>query len=195
MNVLVIHAHPHASSYSAALFDSVVRGLNSGGHDIRVRHLYEEGFDPRLSAEEWRGHMDPPETKDHLASHFDDLRWCETLIFVYPTWWGAQPAILKGWLDRVWANGVAWDLPEGASRLRPLLHNVRRLITVTTHGSTRRVNSVQGVTGRRITNRSLRVICHPRCRTKWLAIYSLDSTKDSKRTLFLQRVEKYCASI
>jgi putative NADPH-quinone reductase len=195
MNVLVIHAHPSGNSFSAALCDSILRGLNSSNHDVRVRRLYEESFDPRLSVAEWRGHMDPPETKTHLASHFDDLRWCEALILVYPTWWGAQPAILKGWMDRVWANGVAWDLPDGASRLRPLLHNVRRIITVTTHGSNRRVNALQGVPGRRISNRSLRVICHPRCRTKWLAIYRLDSTTDSKRRAFLKRVEKYGASL
>lgn len=195
MNVLVIQAHPHAQSFNAAVSESVVRGLGQTNHQVRVRHLYAENFDPCLTIEEWRGHLDPPETKTQLASHFDDLCWCEALVLVYPTWWGAQPAILKGWMDRVWANGVAWDLPDGASRLRPLLHNVRRLVTVTTHGSNRRVNAVQGVPGRRIAHRSLRVICHPRARTKWLALYGLDRASDSKRAAFFQRVEKYFATL
>lgn len=195
MNVLVIHAHPQAQSFSAALRDSVVAGLSRTTHEVRVRKLYEENFDPCLSLDEWRGHLDPPETKPHLAPHFDDLQWCEALVLVYPTWWGAQPAILKGWMDRVWANGVAWDLPEGASRLRPLLHNVRRIVTVTTHGSKWRVNALQGVPGRRITNRSLRVICHPRCRTTWMAFYGLDTAPEAKRSRFVRRVEKYFVAL
>ena len=47
----------------------------------------------------------------------DDLRWCDTLVFVYPTWWSGQPAMLTGWLDRVLVRGVAWELPDGASRI------------------------------------------------------------------------------
>lgn len=191
MKVLVIQAHPHAESLSAALCDSVERGLAVGPHEVRVRQLYEENFDPCLSLDEWRGHRDPPETKTQLAAYFDDLRWCEALVFIYPTWWGAQPAILKGWMDRVWAHGVAWDLPDGASRLRPLLRNVHRIVTVTTHGSKWRVNALQGVPGRRIINRSLRIICHPRCRTKWLALYGADTKSEAKGSAFSLRVEKY----
>lgn len=195
MNVLVVSAHPSANSFNAALCERVVQGLTDTNHNVRLRNLYREDFDPRLTVKEWRGHLDSPETKDHLLSYFDDLRWCETLVLVYPTWWGGQPAILKGWMDRVWANGVAWDLPEGASRLRPLLHNVRRIVTVTTHGAPRRVNAIQGVNGRRITNRSLRAICHPLCRTKWLALYALDSIDEPKRNAFLRRVNKYFSSL
>ncbi len=195
MKILVIHAHPHQQSFNSALCDNVLRGLASGDHDVRIRKLNAENFDPCLSAEEWRAHLDPPETKPQLASHFDDLRWCEALVFVYPTWWGAQPAIIKGWMDRVLAHGVAWDLPDGANRLRPLLHNVRRIVTVTTYGSKWRVNAIQGVPGRRIINRSLRIICHPRCRTKWIAFYGTDSSKARQREVFSQRVETYFSKL
>ncbi|MFM7127546.1 MAG: NAD(P)H-dependent oxidoreductase [Actinomycetota bacterium] len=195
MKVLVVHAHPSAESFNAALCDRVLSGLARGSHEVRLRRLHDEGFEPRLSAAEWLVHLDPPATKPQLASHFDDLRWCDTLVLVYPTWWGAQPAMLKGWLDRVWVKGVAWDLPEGASRLRPLLRNVRRLVAVTTHGSSWRVNAVQGAPGRRIVARGMRVICHPFCRTKWIAMYSLDSSTDARRAAFLRRVENYFARL
>lgn len=195
MKVLVIHAHPSGDSFNTAVCDRVLGGLDEGAHEVRLRRLYDEGFDPRLTAAEWTGHLDPPETKSHLASHFDDLLWCEALVLVYPTWWGAQPAILKGWMDRVWVSGVAWELPEGASRLRPTLSNVRLLIAVTTHGSSRRINAVQGAPGRRIVRRSLRVICHPRCRTRWIALYGLDRAEPAKRAAFLKRVEKTFARL
>ncbi len=60
-------------------------------------------------------------------------------------------------MERVWVNGVAWDLPDGASRLSPRLKNVRRLVAVTTHGSSKLVNAVQGEAGKRTLTRSLRV--------------------------------------
>jgi putative NADPH-quinone reductase len=97
--------------------------------------------------------------------------------------------MLKGWIDRVWVRGVAWELPEGSRRLQPSLHNVRRLVTVTTHGSSRFVNGLQGAPGRRIANRSLRAICHPMCRTTWIAMYCVDTAGERKREAFLERVE------
>lgn len=190
MKVLVIHAHPSRDSFNTAVCDRVLEGLDKGAHEVRLRRLYDEGFDPRLTAAEWTGHLEPPTTKSHLASHFEDLRWCEALVLVYPTWWGAQPAMLKGWMDRVWVSGVAWELPDGADRLRPILTNVRRLVAVTTHGSSRCINAVQGAPGRRIVRRALRVICHRRCRTRWIALYGLDRSKPAKRVAFLERVEK-----
>lgn len=190
MKVLVVQAHPATDSFNAQMCDRVLRGLASADHEVRVHRLFDEGFDPRLTAAEWNGHLDPPETKPHLAQHFSDLSWCDTLVLVYPTWWGAQPAMLKGWMDRVWVRGVAWELPDGASTLKPMLHNVRRLMAVTTHGSSRLVNSVQGAPGRRIVRRSLRVICHPFCRTRWVALYGLDSASAADRDSFLEKVEK-----
>lgn len=156
---------------------------------MRVRDLYAESFDPRLTLAERRSHLEPPSAKSHLQTYFEDLTWCDTIVFVHPTWWGSQPAMLKGWIDRVWVRGVAWELPEGARRLQPSLRNVRRLVTVTTHGSSRLVNTLQGSPGKRIVNRSLRAICHPLCRTKWIAMYRCDTAERSDREAFLERVE------
>ena len=193
--VLVLCAHPSRESLSGAVLTSVLDGLRRGGHDVRLRDLYAEEFDGRFSVDEKRSHFDAPETKPHLARDFDDLRWSDTLVFVHPTWWGAQPAILKGWFDRAFAAGVAWTLPPGAKNIRPALTNVRRIVTVTTHGSPWRVNALQGVPGRRIVNRGLRAVCHPLCRTSWIALYSLDRGPASRRPRFLRRVERRMARL
>jgi NAD(P)H dehydrogenase (quinone) len=189
VNVLIIHAHPNPDSFSHAVRHRVEQSLAHRGAEVRVRDLHAESFDARLSLEERRTHLEPPTSKPHLQAHFDDLRWCDAIVFVHPTWWGSQPAILKGWIDRVWVHGVAWELPEGARRLKPALRNVRTLMTVTTHGSSRMVNALQGSPGRRIVNRSLRAICHPLCRTRWIAMYRFDTATDSERTKFLDRVD------
>lgn len=190
MKVYVVHCHPSEKSFTAAARDRALAGLRAGGHDVRVTDLYADGFVPELSAWERTNHLSPPDTKPEIATYAANLRWCEALVFVYPTWWAGQPAMLKGWIDRVWVAGVAYELPAGANRIRPLLHNIRRLVVITSHGSSKLVNSLEGEGGKRTVTRSLRVLCSKKARTKWIALYSIDTTSDTKRAAHLDRVEK-----
>ncbi|HQZ33440.1 MAG TPA: NAD(P)H-dependent oxidoreductase [Ilumatobacteraceae bacterium] len=189
MKVYLVYCHPSQSSFTAATRDRALVGL-AGNHDVRVSDLYADDFVPELSAWERTNHLSPPDTKPGIATYADNLRWCEALVFVYPTWWAGQPAMLKGWIDRVWVAGVAYELPEGANRIRPLLQNIRKLVVITSHGSGKFVNALEGEGGKRIISRSLRVLCSKRARTKWISLYSIDTTTDAKRAAHLDRVEK-----
>lgn len=188
MKVLVIHCHPDPDSLVAEAHRRVLAGLARAGHEVRDRDLYAEGFDPLFTAEERQRHLDPGPAAG-LEDHVADLRWCDTLVLVYPTWWSGQPAMLKGWFDRVWVRGVAWELPEGANRLRPLLRNIRRIVVVTTHGSSKLMNALEGEAGKRTASRSLRLMCHPRCRMSWWPFYGVDTSTETARRAFLERVE------
>jgi putative NADPH-quinone reductase len=191
---LVVHCHPLAESFTATVRDRVLAGLRAGGAEVRLTDLYADGFDPGFTAIDHARHLEPG-TDASLESYAVDLQWCDTLVLVYPTWWSGQPAMLKGWIDRVWVNGVAWTLPEGANRLQPGLRNVRRLVGVTTHGSPKWMNIVEGEGGKRTLTRSLRTMCHPLARTTWLALYGIDDSSESKRTAFLDRVERRLARL
>lgn len=191
---LVVHCHPLADSFVAAVRDRVVAALVAGGAEVRVDDLYAQSFDPTFSSAERTAHLDPsadPSIRDYV----DNLLWCDTLVLVYPTWWSGQPAMLKGWMERVWVCGVAWDLPEGADRLRPRLRNVRRLVAVTTHGSSKLVNAVEGEAGKRTLTRSLRAMCHPFARTHWIAMYGVDTSTDGERATFLATVDRRLARL
>ena len=189
MRVLVVYCHPNPASLVAAAKDRVLAGLDTAGHDVRLTDLYADGFRPELSADERRIHH-RPELADDLTGYADNLRWAEALVFVYPTWWSGQPAMLKGWMDRVWASGVAWELPDGARVLRPLLTDIRRLAVVTTHGSSKLVNAIEGESGKRTVFRSLRSLCNGRVSTSWTAIYGLDRADEATRTAWLDQVER-----
>ena len=186
--VHVVYCHPLPESFMAAVLDRTLAGL--AAHEVRVTDLYADGFRPELSAAERAAHLDAPEDKPDIAAYVEHLRWCDTLVLVYPTWWSGQPAMLKGWLDRVWVNGVAWDLPAGATRIRGRLRNVRRIVAVTTHGSSKFVNAVEGEGGKRIVTRTMRSLCHPLTRTTWLALYTIDRSTREERQAFLDRVER-----
>ncbi|MBP9054321.1 MAG: NAD(P)H-dependent oxidoreductase [Ilumatobacteraceae bacterium] len=190
MRVHLVYCHPSETSFTAAVRDRALAGLHAAGHDVRVSDLYADGFVPELSAWERTNHLAPPETKPDIAEYAANLRWCEALVLVYPTWWAGQPAMLKGWIDRVWVAGVAYELPEGANRIRPRLHNIRRIVAITTHGSTKFVNALEGEGGKRIVTRSLRVLCSKRARTTWIALYNIDRSTDARRAAHLARVEQ-----
>ena len=192
--VLVVYCHPLDDSLIGAARGCVEAGLARAGAEVRLRDLYAEGFVPELSADEHLTHTQPGVAPE-LQGHADDLRWADTLVFVYPTWWSSQPAMLKGWIDRVFAAGVAWELPDGADRLRPMLRNVRRIVAVTSHGSTKLMNAAQGESGKRTLFRSVRSMCHPLARTHWISFYGVDVRSDGDRSEFLDRVEDEIASI
>ena len=128
------------------------------------------------------------ETLVTLRPHVEDLQWCESIVFVYPTWWSGQPAILKGWIDRILMNQVAWVLPEGAARIKPLLTQIRRIVVVTTHGSSKLVNALQGESGKRTMFRSVRLMMHRRTRCSWIAMYGLDNATNADRKRFTETV-------
>jgi NAD(P)H dehydrogenase (quinone) len=192
MNVLVVSAHPSSASFNAALAATVVSTVSELGHVVRHRDLYAENFDPVFSAYERLHHVgDVSEKLETLATlklHVEDLQWCESIVFVYPTWWSSQPAILKGWIDRILMNEVAWVLPEGAARIKPLLTRIRRIVVVTTHGSSKLVNALEGESGKRTMFRSVRLMMHRRTRCSWIAMYGLDNATDADRRRFTETV-------
>ncbi len=154
---------------------------------MRVTDLYAVGFNPVLSAEERARHLEPGPAPS-VAAHAADLQWCEQLVLVYPTWWSGQPAMLKGWIDRVWVKDVAFDLPSDSNRVHARLRNVRRIVAITTHGSSKWVNVLEGEAGKRTMTRTLRAVCHPLARTTWIALYGIDTASEKQRTAFLDRI-------
>lgn len=186
---LVVVTHPHPDGLARRAFGRVMAGLQAGGHDTRVIDLDAEDFNPRLTTDEKRRHLDDPATKPWVADHADALQWAERLVLVYPTWWGSYPARLKGWFDRTWITGVAYTLPEGSSRIHAGLKNIKQLDIVTTHGGSRWSNLLGGRAGRLIVFRTLRLLCHPLCRRRFRAFYSAATATDRAITDWLDELE------
>ncbi|RVT83207.1 flavodoxin family protein [Rhodobacteraceae bacterium CCMM004] len=189
MRALVIYAHPRPESFTAAVRDTVCARLEAAGAELRVRDLYGEGFDPVLSAGEHAGYEDEAANTAPVAGDVADLRWADTLIFVYPTWWYGLPAMLKGWLDRVLLPGVAFLMPDDANTdIRPGLTNITRLGVFTTCGASWWLTRLVGAPGKRTLMRGVRLICAKGCRTAFAAHYLMDSSTPQSRARHLDRV-------
>ena len=189
MRALVVHCHPDPGSFTAAVTGLVVARLTGAGAEVRVADLYARGFQPVLSGAEWAGYLSCPANCAPVAREVADLRWCDTLIFVYPTWWYGLPAILKGWLDRVLLPDVAFLMPDGANRtIRPGLHHIERLGVFTTCGASWWLTALVGAPGRRTLMRGVGFLCHPRRRSVFAAHYLMDSSTPASRARHLARV-------
>ncbi len=189
MRVLIVYCHPNPPSYPPAVRDVVRDHAASAGAEGRVLHLYAEGFDPVLSAGEFQAYETVPENTLTVQNHVDAIRWCDTLIFVYPTWWYAHPAMLKGWLDRVLLPGVAFEMPDGGD-IRPTLTHIKRLGVFTTCGASWWLTRFIGFPGKRVILRGIRILCARRCRTAFVALYLMDASTPATRARHLEKVRK-----
>ena len=191
MRALVVYCHPRPDSYTAAVRDVVVERLEIAGAEVRVQDVYAMGFDPVLGAQEHRDYEDEAINQRPVARELEDLGWCDTLIFVYPTWWYGLPAVLKGWLDRVLVPGVAFLMPDAAnSNIRPGLTHIKRLGVFTTCGASWWLTRLIGAPGRRTILRGIRLLCAKRCKTAFAAHYLMDSSTPESRAAHLIKVAR-----
>ncbi len=190
MKALVVYCHPCEESFSAALRDAALEALRAGGHEVRLIDLYALGFDPVLSAAQRRDYHTPVANEAGVEEHLADLRWCEALIFVYPTWWYGLPAMLKGWLDRVWVPHATFEMPKPGKPIGRVLTNIRIIGAVSTLGSPKWWWWIMGAPGRRTLLTGLSVLCARGCETFWLGLHGMDSATADDRARFLGDVRR-----
>ncbi|MPL60719.1 hypothetical protein SDC9_06280 [bioreactor metagenome] len=191
MRALVVYCHPRADSFNAAVRDVVLEKLAAAGAETRLIDLYAEGFDPVMSGPENAAYLDLTIGTAHMEPHVAAIRWCDTLIFVYPTWWYGLPAMLKGWLDRVLLPDVAFLMPEDENgTIRPGLRHITGLGVFTTGGASRLLTFFVGAPGRRTLLRGLGLLCKPGRRTAFAMHYLMDSSTPKTRARHLQRVAR-----
>jgi NAD(P)H dehydrogenase (quinone) len=191
MRALIIYCHPKEGSFNAAVRDLVLGKLQEAGAEVKLIDLYARGFQPVLTGAEWQRYLDCPANQQPVAEDVDALKWCDTLIFVYPTWWYGLPALLKGWLDRVLLPDVAFLMPDGKNRtIRPGLQHITRLGVFTTCGASWWLTTFLGAPGRRTLMTGVGLLCAPRHRRAFAAHYLMDSSTPESRARHLGVVER-----
>lgn len=131
MNVLLIYAHPEPRSLNGSLRDFTIQRLRQAGHRVQVSDLYAMRWKAAIDADDStdqdpHARFDPARDsrrafesgtqREDIAREQDKLRWADTVIVQFPLWWFSMPAILKGWVDRVYAYGFAYGVGEHSDR-------------------------------------------------------------------------------
>lgn len=111
MNALLVVAHPSKSSFSHAMLEVALKALVARSYACAVRDLYEEGFNPVQPVPEQENTIseDPM-----IERHCLELREADLILIFHPNWWSQPPAIMKGWVDRVFRLNTAYSYPEGS---------------------------------------------------------------------------------
>jgi len=192
MRLLLVYCHPDPESFGSAIRDAVVETLTAAGHELRQIDLYAEGFNPVMSLAERRSYLaDTQANIAGVAPHVAALQWAEGWVVVYPTWYYSMPALLKGWLDRVWLPGITFDVaPVKGRTIGGKLQNIRRFVGITTSGSPWWWLKVIGDPGRSIFMKGLRPLYAKGCRMQWLQLYNMNHATTADRKAFLARVRR-----
>ena len=112
MHALVVVANPDPASLSQAVTQALAEGVSSAGHSVEIADLAKEGFDPRFSLSDLAVHRREIAQPADIAFEQARIDRADALVLVYPVYWWSMPALMKGWIERVFANGWAYD--EGA---------------------------------------------------------------------------------
>lgn len=185
MRALVLFAHPCPESFSAALHEETVSGLEKGGWEVDDCDLNAEGFSPVLTEAERRGYHEVGANEAPVAEYVARLRAAQALVMVFPVWNFGYPAILKGFLDRVFLPGVSFRLEDG--KVAPNLTHIRKLAAVTTYGGTRMRAYLAGDPPRKCVTRAVWHVCRPD-KMRYLALYDMNRASEQMRTGFLRKV-------
>ncbi len=125
--ILLILGHPNKDTYCGALLRQYKRGAMSSGAEVRELIIADLKFDPIL----YRGYLEVQELEPDLVEAQKLICWADHLVFVYPLWWSTMPAILKGFIDRVFLPGFAFKYRENSQLWDRLLKGKSARVVIT----------------------------------------------------------------
>ncbi|MDR6886533.1 MULTISPECIES: NAD(P)H-dependent oxidoreductase [Variovorax] len=187
MRVLVVYCHPVETSFHAALHREVLKNLRAAGHEVDDCDLYAEGFNPVLSREERLGYHEVPANQLPLKPYVERLQWAEGIVFCFPTWCFGLPAMLKGYFDRLFMPGVAFDISDPAN-VKPMLTHIKRISAVVTYGRPRWMAWYMGDPPRKIVTRYMLRLTGRRAKVDYHAHYHMNVATEPQLKRFMARV-------
>lgn len=193
MSVHLVLCHPLADSLNARLACTVETGIRSRNLPVDRLDLYASGFEPALTVEERQAYYGAIRPKNSPVDLQRRLAEAEHLVLVFPTWWFAPPAMLKGWFERVWSPGIAF---EQGTPIRPLLTNLKSILVVTTLGSPWWFDTLIARQPVKTTLRTgLFTACAPQAKFRMLSLHSAENIDAQRLERFETRIEKTIARL
>ena len=141
MDFLIVYAHPNPRSFNHAIKETVENVLEENGKTFEIRDLYALNFDPILKPYDFIT-MQKGDYLSDVKKEQEFIKNAKTLIFIHPIWWYSMPAILKGYIDRVFAHGFAYGEVDG--QIKGLLTD-KNVVIFNTLGESKEVCEGSGI--------------------------------------------------
>lgn len=113
MHTLIVVSHPDRQSLTHQIAGQLAEGITTAGNDVDIADLAAEGFDPRFTQNDIAAFRQQGPVSQEIVAEQARIDRADTLILVYPVYWWSMPAQLKGWIDRVFTHGWAYEDSEG----------------------------------------------------------------------------------
>ena len=194
MNILLILGHPDHKSFNHALALAVSNALRGDGHQVTFHDLYAERFDPVLPTLEI---PDRANLSAAIRTYCDELRSADGIVIVHPDWWGQPPAILAGWVDRVFRPGTAHRFDEGDSGEgvpRGLLKAKAAIVLNTSNTPAEREQSVFGDPLETLWRKCIFDLCGVHTFHRKMFGVIVTSTPEQRRA-WLKEAQELCRSV
>jgi len=189
MNCLIVTTHPLNDSLCNILSNYVENRLVEMGHEVIVEDLYAERFEPVLTVKERESYYNSRYDSSGVTVQVNRLKNAEALILVFPTWWFGFPAMLKGWFDRVWGPGIAYDHANDYGPITPRLNKLRKVLVVTTLGSPWWVDLfIMRQPVKRIIKMALLGTCAKKSKLQFFSLYNSERLNEKKIEAFKRKV-------
>jgi NAD(P)H dehydrogenase (quinone) len=191
MKCLVVITHPLSKSLCKQLAEHVVKKLTSMKHEVVIEDLYAEKFEPSLTAAERESYYSGSYDVSNISAEVKRLQEAEALVLLFPTWWFGFPAMLKGWFDRVWGPGIAYDHASDLGPIKPRLDNLRKVLVVTSLGAPWWVDRlIMRQPVKRVVKVALLGACAKRSTLKYLSLYNSEKLDEKSVAGFKCKIDK-----
>lgn len=194
MNVKIIYAHPNPWSYNKAILDNVLIALEEAGHRVDLLDLYYDDFNPVMTKYDLGAATKQKPVDPKIHEYQKRIENADHLIFIFPIWFESVPAILKGYIDKVFSNGWAYKSVKGKKMPVGQLTYLNATV-ITTMGVSKSVyrlffnNAVKGV----LINGCLS-FCGVQ-RIKWIKLDKIQTISNEKRETHLKQIFKYMTNL
>ena len=196
MRIQVVHCHPLVTGYNHALYRAIVETLRTNGHEVVATDLYREAFPPAMTERERQTYMQEAYDYSAVAGYAETLKSVDGIILCFPHWFFSMPAMLKGWVDRVWGPGVAFTYDAKDGHLAPALSNIKLFGVVTSYGSPWWiVHLYAGNAGHKVLMRGMKPLCAKDVGSFYMAHYDMDHSTEASRRAFIAKVRQRVARI
>jgi putative NADPH-quinone reductase len=191
---MIVYAHPYDKSYNRAIRDATVKGLGKAAHEIDLVDLYKDKFNPVLSVEDLEAALRKQSFDPVVIDYQRRIEKVQHIIFIAPIWFESVPAIMKGFLDRVFTHGWAYEKVEGKGVPKGNLTHLSATV-ISTLGSPKFVyrlfynNALKGV----LINGTLK--CCGVKKVKWFMLDKIQETTEERRKQFLSKIEDYMSNL
>lgn len=141
MKYLILYAHPNPKSFNHAILETVQAELKNAGREVSLRDLYAQNFNPVLSVNDLAGMMQR-QLQPEVKAEQEFVGSADVIVVIYPLWWAGMPAILKGYIDRVFTEGFAYRI--AGPDLEGLLKG-KKVLLITTTGAPQEMYEASGM--------------------------------------------------